>query len=133
MRTNPIAKREDFDAAFNAILEFRAQALVTLTTWFSFLERQRIIEFANGNRLLSIFDTRQFADAGGLVSYGPDRAYMYERAARFVDRILRGAQPGDLPVDQPTKFELAVNLATAKTFGLAIPQSVLVQADHLIE
>lgn len=133
LQAYPIAKREDFDAAFKGILGFRAQALVTLTTWFSYLERQRIIEFANRNRLLSVFDTMQFADAGGLVSYGPDILTMYEQAAGYVDRVLRGAKPGDLPVEQPSKFELAVNLTTARTLGLTIPQSVLVQADRLIE
>jgi putative ABC transport system substrate-binding protein len=94
---------------------------------------KRIVDFAAKSRLLSIFHRSEFADAGGLVTYGPDRSDMFRRAATYVDKILKGAKPGDLPVEQPTKFELVVNLKTAKALGLTIPQSILVRADRVIE
>jgi putative ABC transport system substrate-binding protein len=84
-------------------------------------------------RLPAIFQNREFVDAGGLVSYAPSSASNYRRAANYVDKILKGAKPADLPVEQPTKFELIINLKTAKTLGLTIPQSLLVRADHVIE
>lgn len=133
LRTYPVSKREDFDGAFKAILAFRAQALITMTTWLSFLERQPILDFVSRNRLVGLYDTKQFVEAGGLVSYGPDNHYLNERGAIYVDRILRGARPADVPVEQPTRFELNVNAKTAKALGLAIPQGVLIRADRVIE
>lgn len=131
--TYPISRPEDFDSAFKAILASRAQALVVVTTWLSFLERQRILDFVSGNRLIGLYDTKQFVEAGGLVSYGPDNFYLRERAAIYVDRILRGTRPADVPVEQPTQFEFYVNAKTAKALGLTIPQDILLRADRVIE
>jgi ABC-type uncharacterized transport system substrate-binding protein len=99
---------------------------------FSF-NRRRIADFAAKNRLASMFTTGQSVEAGGLVSYGTSFADLFRRAAVYVDKILKGAKPADLPVEQPTKFELVINLKTAKALGLTIPQSVLARADRLIE
>ena len=88
---------------------------------------------ALGRRLPAIYGDREFVEVGGLISYGPDFANMYRRAADYVDKILRGAKPGDLPVEQPTKFDLTINLTTAKTLGLTIPDKLLALADEVIE
>jgi putative ABC transport system substrate-binding protein len=95
-------------------------------------ETRRIVDFATSARLLTIFDDRSYVDAGGLMSYGPNLPAQHRRAAYYVDRILKGAKPADLPVEQPTKFELVINLKTAKALGITIPQSVLLQADEVI-
>jgi putative tryptophan/tyrosine transport system substrate-binding protein len=133
VRSYPISKREDFEGAFTDIIAFRAQALIAATTWLSYLERRRILDFVTSNRLIGLYDTRQFVEAGGLISYGPDNFHLRERAAVYADRILRGARPAEVPVEQPTRFELCVNAATAKTLGLKIPPSILLSADRVIE
>ena len=94
--------------------------------------RRRVVDFAAKSRLPAMFHTRDFVDAGGLMSYGANYPYLYRRAASYVDKILKGAKPADLPVEQPTRFELVINLKTARALGLAIPQSVLFRADHVI-
>ena len=93
----------------------------------------RIARFALKNHLPSIFHLKEFADAGGLIAYGPDRTEMFRSAAIYVDKILKGAKRSDLPIEQPTKFELVVNLKTARAIGITIPQSVLLRADQVIE
>jgi putative ABC transport system substrate-binding protein len=97
-----------------------------------FSERKRIVDLAARYRLAGIFMSREFAEAGGLLSYAPSFPDIYRRLATYVDRILKGANPGDLPVEQPTKFEFVINLRTAKALRLAIPQSVVNRADHVI-
>ena len=95
--------------------------------------RTRIVDFAAKHRLPSMFPGREFVNAGGLMFYGGSISEMYRYTAVYVDKILKGARPGDLPVDQPTKFDMVINLKTAKTLGLTIPQSLLLRADHVIE
>ena len=95
--------------------------------------RARLVEFATRRRLPAIYGTRDFVDAGGLMMYGPSIADLWRRVAYYMDKILKGAKPGNLPVEQPTKFELVINLKTAKALGLTIPQSVLLRADEVIQ
>jgi ABC-type uncharacterized transport system substrate-binding protein len=96
-------------------------------------QRRRIIELAARHRLPAVYELRSFPDDGGLLSYGPGSAERFQRAAVCVDRVLRGAKPADLPIEQPTKFELVINLKTARALGLTIPPSVLLRADEVIE
>jgi putative ABC transport system substrate-binding protein len=123
---------ENFDWAFSDMTKARANALMVLTSSMFFGERSRLVDLAAKNRLPAVYTWREFVDAGGLMSYGPNLADLYQRAATYVDKILKGAKPGDLPVEQPTKFELVINLKTAKALGLTIPQSVLGRADEVI-
>ena len=108
-------------------------ALLVFAHAFAFVHRDRIIELAARQRLPTMYGWREFVDVGGLMSYGPNVNAILRRAAGYVDRILKGAKPGDLPIEQPTKFELVINLKTAKTLGLTIPQSLLQRADQVIE
>jgi putative ABC transport system substrate-binding protein len=123
----------DFDQAFEAATRARAGALFIIPDPVTVTNQKRIADLATKSRLPSILHISEFADAGGLVAYGPDRADMFRRAATFVDKILKGAKPSDLPVEQPTKFELVINLKTAKALGLTISYSLLLQADKVIE
>ena len=125
--------REDLDTALAGILDARAAAVWVMGTYATFTHRGRIADFAKQKRLPSLSSFREFVEAGGLASYGASLPDVYRRAAGYVDRILKGAKPGDLPVEQPTKFELVINLKTAKALDLTIPQSIVVRADHLIE
>jgi len=110
-----------------------ADAIHVLPGPFFVRHRSKLLEAAMKQRLPAIYELKVFADGGGLISYGPNFASMYHRAASYVDRILKGAKPGDLPIEQPTRFELVINLKTAKALGLRIPQSMLLRADHVIE
>jgi putative ABC transport system substrate-binding protein len=123
----------DFDRAFSEMTRARAGAVTVLSSLMFFNERGRLADLAAKNRLPAVYPAKDFVDAGGLMAYGANRADLFRRAATYVDKILKGAKPGDLPVEQPTKFELVINLKTAKALGLTIPQSVLVRADHIIE
>jgi len=124
---------DDFSAAFAVVSSSRAHALLALGNPINFRARQLIADFALRNRLPSIYDERLFVDTGGLMSYAPSFTDSFRRAATYVDKILKGAKPADLPVEQPTKFELVINLKTAKALGLTIPPSVLARADQVIE
>jgi putative ABC transport system substrate-binding protein len=119
--------------AFSAIARGRAGALVTLADPVFSTARAQLVELAAKSRLPAMFFERVFVDAGGLMSYGPSFSDLFRRAATYVDKILKGAKPADLPVEQPTKFELVINLKTAKALGLTIPPSVLARADEVIE
>jgi putative tryptophan/tyrosine transport system substrate-binding protein len=123
----------DIDEAFARMVRARANALAVLGTAMFAAERGRVVALAAKNRLPAVYTFRDFVDAGGLMSYGHSQADLNRRAATYVDKILKGAKPADLPVEQPTKFELVINRTTAKTIGLTIPQSVLGRADQIIE
>jgi ABC-type uncharacterized transport system substrate-binding protein len=122
----------DFDTVFAAAIREGAHALITAPQPVINTHRARVLEFASKNRLPAIFTNPETVEAGGLMSYSPDFSEQFRRAAIYVDKILKGAKPADLPVEQPTKFELVINLKTAKQIGLTIPPNVLARADKLI-
>jgi putative tryptophan/tyrosine transport system substrate-binding protein len=124
---------DEFDKAFEDASKARAGALLILASPVIVTYLKRIADLASKSRLPSIFQWTEFADAGGLATYGPDRADLFRRAAIYVDKILKGAKPGDLPIEQPTKFEMVINMKTAKALGVKIPNSILVRADKVIE
>ena len=123
----------DIDRAFAEIAAARAQALMVLTSGMLISQRGHIVELAAKSRLPSVYPWREAVDAGGLLSYGPSFVDLFRRSAAYVDKILKGAKPADLAVEQPTKFETVINLKTAKALGLTIPPLVLAQADEVIE
>jgi putative ABC transport system substrate-binding protein len=124
---------DQFEPAFAAMVRGQADALFTLADSMFWLHRRRLAELEAKHRLPTMHDLREYVEAGSLMAYGPDLADLFRRAAVYVDKILKGAQPADLPVEQPTKFELVINLKTAKALGLTIPQSLLQRADQVIE
>jgi putative ABC transport system substrate-binding protein len=124
---------ERFENAFSEIKQQRVDALFVNYAPFFWTQRRVIIEFAARQRLPAVYPFAIYAESGGLISYGAEHLDIYRRAATYVDKILKGARPGDLPIEQPTKFELVINLKTAKTLGLTLPQSVLLRADQVIE
>ncbi|HXZ43871.1 MAG TPA: ABC transporter substrate-binding protein [archaeon] len=124
---------QDFERVFGAIAGKRPDALMTTADPLIASYRTRIVEFAAKHRLLSMYPGREFVQAGGLMFYGGSIPEMYRRAAVYVDKILKGAKPSDLPVEQPTKFDMVINLKTAKALRLAIPQSLLIRADEVIQ
>jgi len=123
---------EEIDSAFAAVNRDHAQALYVIGDAFFFAHRMTVLKLASKARLPCIYAERDFVVEGGLMSYGLSLADEFRRSAGYVDKILKGAKPGDLPIEQPTKFELVVNLKTAKTLGISIPESILLQADELI-
>src|SRR5215510_1524350 len=128
-----VTKREEIENAFTSMARGRVGALTVLTQGMFVLKRAQVVELTAKSRLPAMYPDSRFTDAGGLVSYGPNNIERYHRAAYFADRILKGAKPADLPVEQPTKFELVINLKTAKQIGLTIPPKVLMWADRVIE
>ncbi len=133
LRTHEVRAPHEFDGAFAAMKKDRADALYLLADSMFFRERNRIAALAAKSRLPAMFQWRAYVDAGGLMSYGPSFVDLNWRAATYVDRILKGAKPADLPVERPTKFELVINLKAAKALGLTIPPSLLARADQVIE
>jgi len=128
-----VRRLEDFDGAFQTALRERADALIVVSSRLMFLQRRRILEFAAAQRLPLATGWGAWAEGGALLAYGPNINDIVRRSARHVDRILKGAKPADLPVEQPTRFELVVNLKTAAALGLTMPQSILVRADRVIQ
>jgi putative ABC transport system substrate-binding protein len=124
---------DDFEGAFARAKKERAQALITTTGGRINTQQRRVLDFAAKNRLPAIYHYSEFVEAGGLMSYGPDNTDLWRRAADFVDKILKGAKPADLPVQQATKFEFLVNMNAAKQIGVTIPQKVLARADKVIK
>ena len=125
--------RSDFDIALAALLSDRPDAAIVVTDPLIFLERKRVVEFGTQHAIPIMYEFKEFVELGGLLSYGPSLMDMWRRAASYVDKILKGAKPADLPVEQPTKFELVVNLKTAKRFGLEVPPLLLAQAHEVID
>jgi putative tryptophan/tyrosine transport system substrate-binding protein len=123
----------DFDATFEAVASARPSGVITIGHGMLLGNSKGIVDFALKSRLPGVFPEREFAEAGGLMAYGPDIGANFRRAASFVDKILKGAKPADLPIEQPTKWGLVVNLRTAKALGLKIPGTVLVRADEIIQ
>ncbi len=121
------------ESAFGTMAREHAEALVVLPEPISFTHRKQIVDLAAKNRLPAMYPWNEFVDSGGLMAYAPNRDDLWRRAATFVDKILKGTKPADLPVEQPTKFELVINLKTAKGLGLTIPQSVLIRANKIIQ
>ena len=126
------SRPDELEGAFGVMRSARAAALAVLPDSMLIGQGKRIVEFTNASRLPAITPWRQFPELGGLMSYGVNQATEFRRAARYVDRILKGAKPADLPVEQPTKFELVINLKTAKALGITIPSTLLALADELI-
>jgi putative ABC transport system substrate-binding protein len=135
LQLQPVVARTgaDFESAFAVMARARAQALHVLGTGPYVAERRRLAELAIKHRLPTFFVPREHVEAGGLMSYGPDVTDLVRRGAIYVDKILRGAKPSELPVEQASKFELVINLKTAKALGLTIPQSLIGRADQMIE
>jgi putative tryptophan/tyrosine transport system substrate-binding protein len=127
-----VRRAEDIAAAFEAV-KAQADALYVVVDQLIVANRTRIFTFALGARLPTIFSTRDFVQAGGFMSYGPNYSDLFRHSADYVDKILRGTKPGDIPVEQPTKFELVINLTTAKALGMTIPESFLLRADEIID
>jgi putative tryptophan/tyrosine transport system substrate-binding protein len=122
----------DIENAFREVSKGRADAALVLMSPITFSQRTRVVGLAAKSRLPTVYFTTEFVEDGGLITYGVSFTDLFRRAAYFVDRILKGAKPADLPVEQPTKFELVINLKTAKQIGLTIPPSVLARADKVI-
>ena len=133
LQSVPVRGPEDLQAAFAAMTRTRPEALEVLADPLTFSYRTQIVDLAAKSRLPTIHPFRESVEVGGLMAYGVDLPDMYRRAATYVDKILKGAKPGDLPIEQPTKFELILNLKTAKALGLTIPPSLLQRADQVID
>jgi putative tryptophan/tyrosine transport system substrate-binding protein len=125
--------QEEVTSAFGTLIHASVQAVIIPSDPFFFTQRYRIAELSIRHKLPAIFADRDYVEAGGLMSYGESLSYFYRRAAGYVHRILKGEKPADLPVQNPTKYELVINLKTAKTLGLDVPATLLARADEVIE
>jgi putative tryptophan/tyrosine transport system substrate-binding protein len=128
-----VREADDYETAFVAAIRARAGAMVVFDCYFNTWNRARIVALAIKHRLPAMYNQRTWVDEGGLMSYGPSLSHMHQLAATYADKILKGAKPADLPVLQPTKLDLVINLKTAKALGLTIPQTILLRADHVIQ
>ena len=133
VRSVEVRDTRELDIAFEGIIREHPEALLLLVDPLTLSQRSRIVEFAAEQRLPAIYETRDFVDVGGLISYGPNGLELFRRAATYVDKILKGAKPADLPIEQPTKFELVINMKAAKALGIKFPDSILLRADAVIE
>src|SRR5579862_254610 len=133
VRSVEVRDTRELNTALDAIIRERPEALLILVDPLTLSQRSRIVDFAAEQRLPAIYESSDFVDVGGLISYGTNGRDQFRRAASYVDRILRGVKPGDLPIEQPTTFELVINMRAAKALGITIPQSVLIRADRVIE
>jgi putative ABC transport system substrate-binding protein len=128
-----VRRAGDLAAAFLGMKKNHDQAVVVMSPAFMFVHRKAVIDLAAAHRIAAVYDLQVFVEAGGLMSYGVDVSEMQRRAAFYVDKILKGTKPADLPIEQPTKFDLVINLKTAKALGLTVPQSLLARADQVIQ
>jgi putative ABC transport system substrate-binding protein len=133
LQLQPVNDPDQFERAFTTIVAARAQALVVVVDPLTVRYRGRIVELATTNQLPAMYGFREFVDAAGLIAYGVNVPYLCRRAAVYVDKIIKGATPAELPVEQPTRFELVINLKTAKALGLEVPATLLARADEVIE
>jgi putative ABC transport system substrate-binding protein len=133
LRAFEVRESRDLPSAFTAVADWRANGLVTLADGLLFSQRQRVVEWALTSKLPGVYPEAEFVEAGGLASYGPSLPDLFREAAGYVDKILKGAKPADLPIEQPTKFELVINLKTAQAIGLPISREFQLRADELIE
>ena len=129
----PLKRAEELEPAFAGMAQDRANGVVVFPNSITSSNGKQIADLAIKHRMPGVYAASELAEAGGLLSYGPLYADNYRRAAAFVDKVLKGAKPADMPVEQPTKFEMVVNMKTAKTLGITIPNSILVRADKVIE
>jgi putative ABC transport system substrate-binding protein len=132
LQSTPVRDVADLDTAVSQARQGN-EGLIVLPDVMMFLQRQRLVALAATHRFPAIYPFLEYIDDGGLMAYGPDQRHLFHRAADYVDRILKGARPGDLPVEQPTKFEFRINLKTAKALGITIPPALLARADQVIE
>jgi putative ABC transport system substrate-binding protein len=133
LRTVVVHRAEELPAAFRGMRKNHDQAVMVSSSAFMFAHRKTLGDLATEHRIPVMYEVQNFLESGGVMSYGVNVAEMQRRAAGYVDKILKGAKPADLPVEQPTKFDLAINLKTAKALGLTIPQTLLLRADQVIE
>jgi ABC-type uncharacterized transport system substrate-binding protein len=133
LQPQAVSEPDQLEGAFSTMVAARAEGLVVVVDPLIVRYRARIVELAAANQLPAMYGFREFVDAGGLIAYGVNVAYLCRRAAVYVDRIVKGAIPAELPVEQPTRFELMINLKTAKALGLTVPRTLLATADEVIE